>query len=89
MEVRKNEFKETKEIGQEIKWDKFENDFLKQSIEGVKVVDSKGFTRRDVEYDEILNELNQSKIKGIYYIENELAVKILYTNGKYDVLYRE
>jgi Mg/Co/Ni transporter MgtE len=86
MEMQKHEFKE---IGQEITRSDFENNFLKQSIEGLKVVDSKGFIRRDVPYDEILNELNESEIKEIYYIENMITVKVLYTNGDYNVLYRE
>lgn len=91
MEMRKEYLKETEQRGQgvDITWYEFENDFLKQSIEGVKIVDSKGNIMRDVFYDEVIDKLNKSKIKQIEYIPNQLAVKLLYINDKYDMLYRE
>jgi hypothetical protein len=91
MEMRKVQCEEYKQLGQSIKinWCEFKEDFLEQSIEGLKVVDSKGVERRDVPYDTVLDELDENKIEVIYYIEELLAVKIIYDNGKYDVLYRE
>jgi hypothetical protein len=92
MEMRKEQYEENlKQLGQttEISWCELKEDFLEQSIEGLKVVDSKGVERRDVPYDVVLDELDENKIEAIYYIEELLAVKIVYGNGKYDVLYRE
>jgi uncharacterized protein YaiL (DUF2058 family) len=91
MEMIKEYFNETEQGGQvvNINWDEFENDFLKQSIEGVKMIDFKGNITRDMSYDEVVNKLNISEIKEIKYIPDELAVKLLYIDGKYDRLYRE
>jgi hypothetical protein len=89
MEMRNNDVDEFKQRGDVMRWEEFKNDFLKQSFEGVKIVDSSGHVRRDVMYDEIINEINRSEIKSIYYIPSQLAAKILYTNNKYDMMYRE
>jgi hypothetical protein len=89
MEKRKEQFEESEEIGQVIKWDEFENDFLKQSFEGVIIIDNKGVVRRDVMYEDLIEELVIDNIKEIKYIPEQLAVKVIYINEKYDMFYRE
>jgi hypothetical protein len=89
MEMKIEKTEVFKQGGQVMNWGEFEDDFLKQSFEGIKLVSSNGQVRRDVEYDEIINELDRRNIKDIQYIESQIAVKIFYIDGKYDVLYRE
>lgn len=89
MEMRMQDVDEFEKRGEVMSWEDFKNDFLMQSFEGIKIIDSKRNIKRDVMYDEIINEINRSQIKSIYYIPNQLAVKLLYTNNKYDMLYRE
>jgi hypothetical protein len=91
MEMRRSNVNQFGEFGQEvvIDWNEFENDFLKQSLEGVKIINSKGNIRRDVIYDELINEIDRIQLKEIYYIPSLLAIRLLYINGEYDMLYRE
>jgi len=93
MEMRKNEFKETKQMGKEIEIDFTELETaINETIEGFALIDTKNeeeiYTTDKL--DELFDVINESTIKKISYINdpsNALRLKKVYISLKDNTKY--